>query len=163
MSNFCFVSVFNFESPRHSESLMVTIRIDLFWWLLLSTKSTQIKLSHHIINSTTQLDGLFLLFNAVRQETKKNLMSLCSICRFQTARISSVFLYPPYFSSAAVSLCLTMFNVSALTCVLLLFLHCRDLFHSLQPPISAHGSARRNYLFTELVDGQEAPHTQCNT
>lgn len=119
----------------------------------------QSQLSHRIINSTTQLDGLFLLVNAVRQDTKKgkNLKALCSICRFQTARCSSASPHPPCSSGAAVSLCLTMFNVSALTCVLLLFLLCRDLFHSLQPSITAHGSARRNYLFMELLDGQEAP------
>lgn len=121
----------------------------------------QSQLSHRIINSTTQLDGLFLLVNAVRQDRKKgkNLKALCSICRFQTARCSSAPPppYPPCSSGTAVSLCLTMFNVSALTCVLLLFLLCRDLFHSLQPSITAHGSARRNYLFMELLDGQEAP------
>lgn len=121
----------------------------------------------HKVNSPTALSTQQLnlmacsclsgLSDRTQKKKKKNLTALCSICRFQTARCSSVFLFPICFSGAAVSLCLTMFNVSALTCVLLLFLLCRDLFHSLQPSITAHGSASRNYLFIELRDGQEAP------
>lgn len=131
-------------------------------WSLLMTSSV------HKVNSDQTLPPHYQLNNSTwwlvpacqccQTQKKKTLMALFSICRFQTARSTSVFLFPPCFSSAAVSLCLTIFNVSALTCVLLLFLLCRDLFHSLQASITAHGSARRNYLFIELVDGQEAPN-----
>lgn len=49
-----------------------------------------------------------------------------------SAHCFDVFSFPPGFCSTDVSLCLTTFNASALTCVLLLFLLCGDLFHSLQ-------------------------------
>lgn len=143
------------EWSWHSESLMATLRIDLLWWLILSTKST-LPPHYQLNNSTWWLVPACQCCQAGHQKRGKTwwLCVLSADFKQLVALFSSL---PPCFSGAAVSLCLTMFNVSALTCVLLLFLLCRDLFHSLQPSITAHGSARRNYLFIELLDGQEAP------
>lgn len=145
------------ESSWHSESLMVTVHIDLFWWLILSTKST-LPPHYQLNNSTWWLVPACQCCQAGHKKggggSLDGFVFYLQISNSLDAPLFSSFLL---VSPALLSLCLTMFNVSALTCVLLLFLLCRDLFHSLQPSITAHGSARRNYLFIELLDGQEAP------
>lgn len=112
-----------------------------------SVHKSQLRSNSPTTLSTQQLNLIACSCLSMLSESK--LDGLCSICRFQTARRSSVFLFP------LVCPALAMVDVSALTCVPLFFLLCRDSFHSLHPSITAHGSARRN-LFIELVDRQEA-------